>query len=168
MGAEMPGRILVAVNNGTYLIKFVGDVRVDLSVAVDDFFDQMFRETDFMSVLVDLRAAESIDSSSLGILARLSNKTKELFGFIPTVVSTNPDITRLLRVMGFGDVFHIVEEALVEVGQFGELPMREFRTEDVRQRVLEAHKSLIALNENNKNEFRDLIATLEAAAPDSK
>ena len=28
MGAEIPGRILVAVHNGTYLIKFVGDVAV--------------------------------------------------------------------------------------------------------------------------------------------
>lgn len=162
----MKGRILVAVHNGTYLIKFVGDVRVNLSVAADDFFDEMCRDKHFMSVFVDLTAARSLDSTSLGILAKLSKKIRKLFNVRPTLVSTNVDITRLLHVMGFDDVFHIVEQPLVEEDRLGELPLSDFTSEDIRRRVLEAHKTLMGLNENNQNDFRDLIATLEAAASD--
>ena len=161
----MPGRILVADHDGTYLMKFVGDVRVNLCAAVDDFLDDMYRDEHFTSVLVDLTGTEGIDSTSLGILAKLSIKAQALFGFTPTLVSTNYDITRLLYTMGFDDVFHIVEQPLVEEDQLGELPQAESTPEDLRQRVLEAHRTLMGLNESNKEAFRDLVATLEAAGP---
>ena len=102
--ARTPGRILVADHDGMYLIKFVGDVRVNLCAAVDDFLAEMFRDEDFKSVLVDLTATEGIDSTSLGILAKLSIKASDLYGFTPTLVSTNVDITRVLRTVGFDDV----------------------------------------------------------------
>ncbi len=49
----MGGRILVAVHNGVYMLKFVGDVRVTLCATVDDYLERMFSDTEFKSVLVD-------------------------------------------------------------------------------------------------------------------
>ena len=160
-----PGRILVADHDGMYLIKLVGDVRVNLCAAVDDFLAEMFRDDDFKSVLVDLTATEGIDSTSLGILAKLSIKASDMYGFRPTLVSTNADITRILRTVGFDDVFHIVETALVEEAQIAELPQAETSVDDLRRRVLEAHRALMGLNESNREKFRDLVATLEAVGP---
>ena len=164
-GAKTPGRILVADHDGMYLIKFVGDVRVNLCAAVDDFLAEMFRDEDFKSVLVDLTATQGIDSTSLGILAKLSIKASDLHGFTPTLVSTNADITRVLRTVGFDDVFHIVERPLVDESQIAELPRGETSVEDLRRRVLEAHRALMGLNESNQEKFRDLVATLEAVGP---
>lgn len=157
-----PGRILVADQDGMYLIKFVGDVRVNLCAAVDDFLSEMFRDKDFKSVLVDLTATEGIDSTSLGILAKLSIQASNLYGFTPTLVSTNPDVTRILLTVGFDDVFHIVQKPLVEEAQIAELPHAETSSENLRRRVLEAHRALMGLNESNREKFRDLVATLEA------
>ena len=66
------GRILVGNGDGTYLMKLVGDVRLRLGAAVDEFLDRMFQDRGFRSVVVDLSATEGIDSTSLGVLARLS------------------------------------------------------------------------------------------------
>ena len=166
--AGTPGRILVADHDGMYLIKFVGDVRVNLCAAVDDFLAEMFRDEDFKSVLVDLTATEGIDSTSLGILAKLSIKASDLYGFVPTLVSTDPDITRILRTVGFDDVFHIIEKPLEKEAQIAELPQAESSIEDLRGRVLEAHRALMGLNESNREKFRDLVATLEAVEPSDR
>ena len=106
------GRILIGNGDGTYLMRLVGDVRLRLGAAVDEFLDRMFQDRDFRSVVVDLSATEGIDSTALGVLARLSTQARKRRSFTPTLVSTRPDITRLLVTMGFDDIFHILEEPL--------------------------------------------------------
>jgi len=162
------GRILVGDHNGIYVLKFTGDVRVNLCATVDSFLQTLLNRDDFRAVIVDLTATEGIDSTSLGLLARLSLETRRRFGFIPTLVSTRRDITRLLDTMGFEDVFHIVEEPLSSTGQLGELPELETDEEDVRQRVLDAHKVLMGLNDRNRENFQDLVTALEAHSGSSR
>ncbi len=161
---ENQGRILVARYDGVYLMKFVGDVRVTLCAAVDAFFDSMLSDAEFKSVVVDLSRTTGIDSTSLGILAKLSIRTRERFGFVPTLISVNPDITRVLITMGFDDVFRIIEAPIEHKEQFGELATLNCSEEDMRQRVLDAHRILMSLNDGNREAFKDLVATLEAAA----
>ena len=163
--APIHGRILVARQAGVYLMKFVGDVRVTLCTAVDSFLDTMFHDDEFRSVVVDLSRTDGIDSTSLGVLAKLSIQAKNRYDYIPTLVSTNPDITRILMTMGFDDVFNIVEEPIEHEAQLGELPMKESSEEDVRARVLEAHRALMSLNEANREAFQDLVETLESVSP---
>ncbi len=159
----MRGRILVAVQDGVYLMKFVGDVRLTLCAAVDSFLDTMFGDSQFKSVVVDVSEAEGIDSTSLGILAKLSIQAQKRFDFLPPLVSTNGDITRVLLTMGFDDVFNIIEKPIEAVDQLGELPATHSTQADIRDRVLEAHKVLMSLNEDNRLAFRDLVQSLEAA-----
>jgi anti-anti-sigma factor len=161
---EGKGKILVASKDGVYLMKFIGDVRVTLAATADTFLEAMFCDKQFKSVVVDLSKTSGIDSTSLGILAKLSILARERFGYTPTLVSTNNDITRLLKGVGFDDVFHIVREPIAYKEQLGELPKRVTSEEDVRERVLEAHRALVSLNEANREEFQDLVKTLEAAS----
>jgi hypothetical protein len=37
--------------------------------------------------------------------------------------------------------------------------------EDARQRVLDAHRTLMALNDDNRSRFQNLVTTLEQAPP---
>ncbi len=116
-------------------------------------------------MLVDLSRTESIDSTSLGLLAKLSIQADKVFGYTPTLVSTNGDVTRILLSMGFEDVFHIVETQLQHSEQLVELPPIESDHEAMRERVLEAHRTLMSMNETNREAFQDLVATLESEAP---
>ncbi|MDA1075101.1 MAG: STAS domain-containing protein [Proteobacteria bacterium] len=161
----MSGRILVASHEGIYVIKFVGDVRVTLCVAVEGFLDRMFRDQNFQSVLVDLSETQGIDSTSLGLLAKLSIQTVKRFGYLPTLISTSPDITRILLSMGFEDVFNIVTTPLRSAEQLGELPISTNLDEGVvRSKVIEAHQLLMNMNENNRLIFKDLVKDLQAEA----
>lgn len=158
----MAGRILVGSEDGVYVLLFEGDVRLTLCSAVDGYLEKMFHDENFKSVVVDLSQTESIDSTSLGVLAKLSIQAGKMFNYTPTLVSTSLDITRVLLSMGFEDVFHIVERPLQHAEQLGELPPVQTTQEDLRQRVIDAHRTLMAMNESNRETFQDLVAALEA------
>ena len=82
MADMQEGRILAATHNGSYVIRLVGDVRLTLCNSMDDFFEHMFADPEFVSVWVDLCDAQGIDSTTLGLLAKLALRIKENFGFI--------------------------------------------------------------------------------------
>ena len=161
----MVGRILVADHDGIYVLLFEGDVRLTLCKAVDGFLEKMFHNRQFRSVLVDLSKTDSIDSTSLGLLAKLSIKADKLFNYRPTLLSPRPDITRILFSMGFEDVFSIVERPLKYEEQLEELPSLKTSGEELRKRVLAAHRTLMAMNEDNRQAFQDLVETLESESP---
>ncbi|MGE0624896.1 MAG: STAS domain-containing protein [Pseudomonadales bacterium] len=158
----MQGRILVGSHDGVYVIVFEGDVRLTLCTTVDHYLEKMFQDPSFKSVIVDLSRTDNIDSTSLGLLAKLSIQAEKRFSFRPTLVSTRPDITRVLRSMGFDEVFSIVETALEHKEQLAELPCIAASEDDVRQRVIDAHRTLMSMNEANRESFHDLVAALEA------
>ena len=158
----MSGRILVASHEGVYVIVFEGDVRLTLCTTVDEYLEKMFQDEGFRSVIVDLSSTDNIDSTSLGLLAKLSIQADRRFSFRPTLISTRRDITRILLSMGFDEVFDLVEEPLEHHEQLAELPELVASEEDVRQRVLDAHRTLMSLNETNRDTFHDLVAALEA------
>ncbi|MEM1231974.1 MAG: STAS domain-containing protein [Pseudomonadota bacterium] len=156
------GQILAGAHQGVYLLRFEGDVRLTLCAAVDQFLDQMLRDPEFRSVAVDLTRASGVDSTSLGLMAKLSLRAQERFSFKPTLICREPDMLRLLRSMGFDDVFEIVPEPPRSAAELGPLPRVDVPEEELRAAVLEAHQILMGLNEDNRVAFRDLVAALEA------
>ena len=164
----MSGKILAAAYDGVYELKFTGDVRLTISGAIDGFLERMFSDADFKSVLVDLSEIDAIDSTSLGLLAKLSIEAGRRFDYVPTLVSTRPDVTRILLTMGFEDVFHIIDSPLSETAQLTELPRLADTKEDVlRSQVIDAHRTLMSMNARNEDTFKDLMAVLEADAQEA-
>lgn len=157
----MQGRILVGSHDGVYVLVFEGDVRLTLCTTVDVYLEKMFQDPKFKSVVVDLSPTENIDSTSLGLLAKLSIQADKRFHFRPTLISTRPDITRILLSMGFDEVFNLVEAPLEHSDQLLELPKMQSSEEGMRQRVLDAHRTLMSMNEANRETFHDLVAALE-------
>ena len=109
------GKILVAQSQGIYIIKFVGDVRLNLCSTLDQYTDHMFESEEFKTVIIDLTETQCIDSTSLGQLAKISILYKEKYGQLPTIISTQDDINRILMSMGFDQVFYIVKELVSHV-----------------------------------------------------
>lgn len=157
-----PGQILVADHNGVHVIKLVGDVRLTLCISFDQFIDSMFSHDQFCSILFDLTEAEAIDSTTLGLMAKISILAQERKHIVPVVVSVNPGISRLLESMGFDDIFEIIHhlDAPLE-NNATELPMANMDEREAHSKVLEAHRILMSLNEQNRETFRDLVQTLE-------
>lgn len=157
------GKILVADHEGAFIIKLLGDVRVTLCVAFDDYLERMLVPGRFHSVLIDLSEADGIDSTTLGLLAKVAIRSGKEFSFKPVIVSTNPSITRLIQSMGFASVFDIQTEALAGEERFSALPVADCAESAVRGKVIEAHRLLMGLSEENRSRFRELVTSLESS-----
>ena len=158
------GKILVAKHQGTFVIKLVGDVRLTLCTTIDDYFNDMFANSVIDGVVVDLSEAEGIDSTSLGLLAKLAVQAKHHYQLVPIILSPNADITRLLDSMGFNQVFDIHQDSGQPFNDLGELPLKSTDEVCCRSKVIEAHRVLMELNDANREAFSALVDTLEAAS----
>ena len=150
---------MVGESDGTYVLKFNGDIRVGLCGSLEAFCQRMLDASDFRGVIVDLAETLAIDSTALGCLARLSLAVQRLQEKIPTLICRSQDVERVLLNMGFDDVFAIVAEANVRDFELVNIP--EVVERETRERVIEAHKVLMSLNDNNHSTFRNLVEALE-------
>ncbi|NCF17915.1 MAG: anti-anti-sigma factor [Haliea sp.] len=157
----MDGKILAASHHGAYVIRLEGDVRLTLCTTIDEYFQHMFEDPEFASVWVDLCSAEGIDSTTLGLLAKLALQVKERFGFEPAIYSCNPGINRLLKSMGFQRLFDLHEEACSSPENISEIPAVGGSEQAVKEKVIEAHRVLMGLSDENRARFKDLMSALE-------
>ncbi|MAN53243.1 MULTISPECIES: STAS domain-containing protein [Marinimicrobium] len=156
-----PGQILVADHAGVYVIKMVGDVRLTLCISFDQFIDTMFSRDDFCDVMFDLSEAEAIDSTTLGLMAKIALQGREEKGITPVIFSNNDSINRLLQTMGFQEIFTIVSDLEAPVQPEQPLAMDATEEQQVKEKVIEAHKILMGLNQDNRETFRNLVKMLE-------
>lgn len=156
-----PGQILVADHDGVYVIKMVGDVRLTLCISFDQFIETMFNQSNFADVFFDLSEAEAIDSTTLGLMAKIALQGRDRYGITPLVYSSNPSINRLLQTMGFEEIFTIVNGLKPPVTPDQSLESQSLEESRVKNKVIEAHKILMSLNQDNREAFRNLVKMLE-------
>lgn len=154
-------KVYYAVNEGIHGLKYVGDIRYTIGASLDKFIKALFDGPRPEGFLVDLREVETIDSTNLGLLARIANLMKHCSGPKVTLVSTNEDINRQLVSIGFDEVFDIVDETghVMSYGQ--ELELQENAGPEMAQTVINAHRTLMSINEDNKARFQDVIELFE-------
>ena len=155
------GSIYYAVQSGHYVLKCVGDVRLTLCSSLDCHLESVTEGQELIDILIDLTEAEGVDSTTLGLIAKLAVKAAKLGLPKPALVSTNDDITRVLYSMGFDCVFMLMDELPVSACYLKALPWVVESDEKVRGRIVAAHEVLMDLNEANREAFQDLIKALE-------
>ncbi len=154
-------KVLQAESSGVYVLKLVGEVRLNSCASIDASMDAITQDPSFATLVVDLSETTLIDSTTLGLLAKLAVKARAKSHFMPSIISTNEDITRILRTMGFESVFIILNEPVESHAALVELQQKELGEEALRAKVLCAHRVLMELNEHNREQFKDLVRTLE-------
>lgn len=164
----MEGDIRYAKQDGVCVLKLTGDIRYTtgpaavISRSLDTFFDKLFAAGDFKDVVVDMTETTAIDSTNLGLLARLYTWMQEHGGRKPTLVSTNPDVTRTLESVGFDQVFTMVHEPLSTPTELKKLPLVEGTQREMLQLILEAHRRLMEMSEDNAEMFAPAVALMDA------
>ncbi len=155
------GKILFAEQGGVHVLKFIGDVRLTLGPTISAFLETLESCDHFQSMIIDLSETETIDSTSLGLIAKIGICTREYFDSGSSIVSPRADITRVLRSMAMEQVCVVTSEALPEVSSLRELPIKISSEAVLRDQVLDAHKTLMALGDLNFDKFQDLVKALE-------
>ena len=156
------GKILVSDKDGNYLIKFSGDVRVNLCGSLNHHMAAIFGSTDVQHVVIDMLEAECVDSTTLGLIAKLALHCRKEYNINMQLFCQNPSILRTLDCMSFDEIIDICQEVPDIDADLHAIETVNSDIDEVRRQVLEAHKLLTQLSPDSSKEFTDLIRALEA------
>ncbi|MEN8165972.1 MAG: STAS domain-containing protein [Pseudomonadota bacterium] len=154
-------KVYYTTNAGIHGLKFVGQIRYTIGASLDKFIRSLFDGPKPKGFMVDLRETETIDSTNLGLLAHIANLMKQRGAPKVTLVSTNEDINTLLFSIGFDEVFDIVDEVGHAMTDSRELALQDNTGPDMARTVLDAHRTLISIGDDNKARFKDVVELLE-------
>ena len=132
-----------------------------MSSTLDNYCNSLYRRGILDAMVVDMSETRSIDSTALGMLAKMAIQLRNRFNVMPTIISPNPDITRILRSMSFDMIFNIVSSVPKQQTQYSELKVQMESEATVRDKVIDAHLTLMAMSEENRLEFQDLVSALK-------
>ena len=155
------GHVEYASLNGTHIFKLIGEVRAQSCISLDKLLARIEQQKNVIGAIVDLTQTTFIDSTVLGILAKLGLKLKQVHHIQAVMLSTNPDITTLSNSMGLGQVFVILNYCGDPNVCTQTLLDDNVNHNTMLCTVLDAHKTLMKLNENNQNMFEPLVKQLE-------
>ncbi len=155
------GQILFAKSNHTCFVKMVGDIRHRPDSGFDTFVKTLFDDETTNDVLLDLTDAVHLDSTNLGLLVIICHRMRTRFGRRATIVSTDDYVNEELDRMGFNSTFIMIhhpehlDESFQEIPPVPECERRNAET------ILESHRALMEMNEENRAVFRDVVAALD-------
>jgi len=141
-----------------------GQIRFMTARAVRSFFDGFLLEQGRDAIVIDLRELDFIDSTGMGLLARIGRATLE-HGRRSVIVCADRDVLTCLRSASFDTLFIIVEQWPFEhEARVSEVPLdsRELMPDVMGRVILEAHRDLASLSEENRLTYSEVVATLEA------
>ena len=155
------GQVQLGTFDSSPVLKFVGDVRLTLCTTIDSTIDSILNDSVPSAFWLDLSEAENIDSTCLGLIARLSMRLEAIGGDRPALCGVNPDLTDLIHSMAMEDLFDW-QTCAPSVPCAGSA-VAEPEPEAVQKLVISAHKDLMSLCSENEARFKDLVSALENA-----
>ena len=93
------------------MLRYFGRVDYTLAPAIDRFVDGLFGDGSVRPFVFDLSEARLLDSTNLGLIARVADRVQRPAGRRSVIVCTIGDIDDVLGSMGFEDIFDIVRRA---------------------------------------------------------
>ena len=157
---QKTGTVLHGVHEGVQVLRFLGEVRHTLSPALERFLDRLLEQRP-PGIVFDLSETDIIDSTCLGLLARTALQLREKDLEKATLVCPRADIREVLRSMSFDRLFRIVGELPPGTEPTRPLETGRYKEDEILATMLGAHRVLMALSEENRLQFKDVVEALE-------
>jgi len=150
----------------TSVFKLAGQIRYSLARNLRSFVDNVIAPARRAAVFIDLREVDFIDSTGLGLVARIGRLTLEGRGRRAVIVVAHGDVEIALRSAGFDELFVMLTEFPYDPGvELREIPMGEpmgSRDRLMGHLILDAHRELATVSGESREIFRHVIDALEA------
>jgi hypothetical protein len=124
--------------------------------------DTIFGSQDVKQVGIHRLDAEGVDSTTLGLIAKLGLHCRKTYSINVQLFCQNPSILRTLDCMGFDEIIDIFQQVPEINAPLHDIEAVNPDIDEVRRQVLEAHKLLMQLSPDSSKEFTDLIRALES------
>ncbi len=149
-------------------IRLEGDLKYFRSFSFDTFIEEQFNDTPFVSAQIDLTHADFIDSTNLGLIAKIARLLSEYSDDKVVVYCTNDAILKVLISMGFDTVFDIKNGIDDNEYQYHIIPEGDDSIEHFQKTIYKSHKMLSEMNDKNRDTFKGVIGSLEQTSKQSK
>jgi anti-anti-sigma factor len=154
------GHILYADQDNVHVLRYIGDIRHPLAPAVGAFVNDLVKRMNGDHLVVDLSETEAIDSTNLGEIARIAELLQHKGGRRAAIISTRPPISEVLYSMAFDEVFDVCTEPLLGF-HAAPIPTVDATPEASLEIILDAHRRLMRLSENNRKQFCEVVELIE-------
>jgi anti-anti-sigma regulatory factor len=159
----MDGAILTARAENIEYIKFLGTVRYSHCAGLEAHINQLFEHDNFDEIVIDLEQAEILDSTALGLLARVAIELEKSSSLKPVIFLKRGELANILKRVCFDQVFSIVLDGDIKVSRdFKELPAQSQSEKQILQRVIDAHRDLAKLDKQNEKLYQDITGALRS------
>jgi len=156
------GHITHAAQQGVHVLRYFGTVNYTLAPGLQDFLQHLFVDDHVSGLVFDLTAAESLDSTNLGLMARANEQVRESGAPNSVIISNNEDIDVVLRSMGFDQTFDLLpgDRTLLELNADPVVTAAPSAAE-LQRTMIDAHRALVRLSEAGRVAFEPVVACLE-------
>jgi anti-anti-sigma factor len=158
------GRVTYAQEDRWHVLRYFGRIDYTVAPAIDQFVQSLFQDGGVRPFLFDLREAQLVDSTNLGLFARIADRVRRAEGGKSVIVSSQDDINDVLASMGFGEIFDLRRELpYTPRGECEDLVTGDPPSHgELLRTMLDAHRTLVSLNERDRQRFQDVVSMLEA------
>ena len=157
------GHVTHAEKEGFHVLRYFGRVDYMLATSINRFADRLIEKGHVDGLIFDLTEAENLDSTNLGLLARIAERVQKAGGGRSVIVSTSDNINCVLRSMSFDQIFEIVTDPSdFSTDGEDEIETEAQSQEELLNTMLDAHRKLVSLSEVDRLQFQDVVACLES------
>lgn len=162
------GHVSHAQQHGVHVLRYHGTVNYMLAPGIQRFVDHLIDDGAVSGLVFDLTDASSLDSTNLGLMARVNERLLDVGAANSLIISGKADIDMVLYSMGFDQTFHLLPNGTLTM-ESGAAPIESEPPSavEVRQTMLAAHRALVRLSDAGRIEFQPVVQCLERAAGDS-
>lgn len=156
------GHVTHAEKEGVHVLRYFGSVNFLLAPGIQNFVDHLLEDEKVSGLVFDLSCASSLDSTNLGLMARVNERLVSKGAANSVIISGNEDIDVVLRSMGFDRTF----ELLSSDGRSCEADIETIETPapssvELKRTMLDAHQALVRMSDAGRKEFEAVVACLE-------
>lgn len=146
---------------GNLFIKIVGNATMKNSKTLDALFDKVFAGGQ-KDIILDFEECNYMDSTMLGLIAKTAIKLKKLWGKSMYSVNASNVIAMSLKSTGVDKLLVQLETTELAVIGVEKLDNKDFEGKrEKTEHILEAHKTLMELSEENSAVFKNVVTLLE-------
>ena len=157
------GRVTYASEAGWHVLRYFGRVDYTMAPAIERFIDHLGHDQ-ARPFLFDMTGARILDSTNLGLLARVVERSRNDGASRSRVLCPPADIDDVLRSMGFETIVDISgDNPLGPANGQEEVVTDEAASQgEMLRTMLEAHRALAGLDDHDCAQWRDVVTLLEA------
>ena len=156
------GHVTHAAQQGVHVLRYFGTVNYTLAPGLQQFLQHLLVDDHVSGLVFDLTAAESLDSTNLGLIARANEQVRESGAPNSVIISSNEDIDVVLRSMGFEQSFDLLPAAH-KPPEFADSPVTTPppSVAELQRTMIDAHRALIRMSEAGRVAFESVVSCLE-------